>query len=91
MTKTKTRKSTPAKAKRQMPTGEPPAKSKQGQLLKLLRSKSGVTSEAIQKRFGWQAHTARGVIATIRKRLGLEIKAERGDGVTTYRVTGEAK
>lgn len=40
---------------------------RQEQLTKLLNRKSGASITRIQKAFGWQPHTARAAISTLRK------------------------
>jgi hypothetical protein len=74
---------------RPTPTGpKPEAKSKQAQVVGLLRRPQGSTIEAIVKVTGWQQHSVRGFFAgVVRKKLGLALESEkpnRGDRV--YRI-----
>lgn len=68
------------------PTGEPREGSKQAQLMAMLRRPEGTTISEVTEAFGWQAHTARAVISTLAKRLGVKVEAERKEGVMVYRL-----
>ena len=60
---------------------------KLGELLKLVRRKTGASIEEMVRTTGWQAHSVRGAISgTLRKRLGLTVERSKTDGVTRYRV-----
>jgi Protein of unknown function (DUF3489) len=73
------------------PTDKPRTKpTKADRLLKLLKSKRGVTLMQLQEASGWQAHSVRGFLSgTVKTRLGLKLVAETGtDGKRRYRVAG---
>ena len=60
-------------------------------LVALLRRPEGVTAAQMSEASGWQVHTVRGFIAgAVKKKLGLTVTAEKIDGQTVYRITGEA-
>jgi len=68
------------KAAKEKPT-RTRADSKQAQLIAMLKSPKGTTIDEIVTAFGWQPHTARGVIAgALKKKLGLEVTSERIEG-----------
>ena len=66
-----------------------PSKTKQSQLIALLKSPNGATVQDLMKATGWQAHSIRGVISgVIKKRLGLTVISEKLDGNHCYRIEG---
>ncbi len=62
--------------------------SKQANLIARLEQPAGATIADLMKVTGWQAHSVRGVMSgALKKRLGLTITSEKGDGDRVYRIT----
>lgn len=87
---TKAPKGKPAKGKAPK-AGAPKAAradSKQALFIAAMRTAKGISIGEAAERFGWQAHTVRGAVAgALRKKLGLDVKAERDEKRgTVYRL-----
>jgi len=56
----------------------------------MLKDRAGTTIAAIMAATGWQQHSVRGFLAgVIRKRLGLNLVSEPGEGGRVYRIIDE--
>lgn len=65
--------------------------SKQAKVLAMLRASRGASIQAIVSATGWQAHSVRGFFAgVVRKKLGLDLTSEVGEGGRVYQVSGDA-
>jgi hypothetical protein len=64
--------------KRDSPSTETRADTKQAQIINLLRRSKGASIEQMMEATGWQAHSVRGVMSgTLKKKLGLGIASEK--------------
>lgn len=61
---------------------------RQEQLSKLLKRKSGATISQLQSAFGWQPHTARAALSTLRK-AGTAIERSETDKGSVYCIVSE--
>jgi hypothetical protein len=81
-----------SRVRRQRQSELPPAQtqrtdSKQAQVIKMLQATSGATIAAMMAATGWQQHSVRGFLAgVIRKKFGLNLVSEPGDGGRVYRI-----
>jgi predicted ArsR family transcriptional regulator len=87
MAKRKPKKRNPPKA-RASRTGSKRANrpTKQAQLIELLRRPEGATLEQMSKALGWQRHSVRGAMATLKTKQAASITSEKpADGPRIYR------
>jgi uncharacterized protein DUF3489 len=95
--KTATRSRSAAKrisSKRPLPVGaasgalaKARAGTKNAQVVAMLQDRAGTTIAAIMAATGWQQHSVRGFLAgVVRKKLGLNLVSEPGEGGRVYRI-----
>jgi len=75
------------------PELEPDAKrrSKQNEVIAMLRRPEGATVDEVARATGWQRHTVRGVFSgTLKKKLGLTLASAKEERGRVYRVDGPA-
>lgn len=78
------------KTDKRTPTAEKP-KTKAARTLELIKRKRGATTADLIKATGWLPHTLRAHIAVeMRRKGGLDVRAERSGKVTTYRLAPPA-
>ena len=82
-----------AKAGKRATAAEKPAKAREGsktaQILELLKRPGGATLKAIMAATEWQAHSVRGFISGLGKKLGLAVESVKGEnGERTYSLRG---
>jgi Protein of unknown function (DUF3489) len=66
-------------------------RSKQADVVAMLRRPEGVTVDEIRAVTGWQAHTVRGVFSgALKKKLGLAIASAKEERGRVYRITAQA-
>ena len=63
------------------------ASTKHAQVVAMLQDRAGTTIAAIMAATGWQQHSVRGFLAgVVRKKLGLNLVSEPGEGGRVYRI-----
>ena len=75
------------------PELEPDAKrrSKQDEVIAMLRRPEGATGDEVARATGWQRHTVRGVFSgTLKKKLGLTLASAKEERGRVYRIDGPA-
>jgi len=75
------------------PEPEPDTKrrSKQDEVIAMLRRPEGATVDEVASATGWQRHTVRGVFSgTLKKKLGLTIASAKEERGRVYRINGPA-
>jgi hypothetical protein len=75
------------------PEPEPDTKrrSKQDEVIAMLRRPEGATVDEVASATGWQRHTVRGVFSgTLKKKLGLTIASAKEERGRLYRINGPA-
>ncbi|WP_339156841.1 DUF3489 domain-containing protein [Bradyrhizobium sp. 2S1] len=69
-------------------THKPATRSKQDNIITLLRRPEGATLDALVRATGWQPHSVRGFLAgTVRKRLKLPLTSEKVKDTRFYRIS----
>ncbi len=73
---------------------EPRGESKKDQVIAMVRQPGGASLKSIMEATGWQPHTVRGFMATVPKKLEIEVVSAKVDGERTYsaakaKVTGD--
>jgi Protein of unknown function (DUF3489) len=75
------------------PEPQPDAKqrSKQDEVIAMLRRPEGATVDEVASAMGWQRHTVRGLFSgTLKKKLGLTLASAQEERRRVYRITGPA-
>jgi Protein of unknown function (DUF3489) len=69
---------------------DPPARSKQAQVIGLLQRPQGATIDEIATVMGWQRHTVRGLVSgALKKKLGLQVISEKTERGRLYHIPGD--
>jgi hypothetical protein len=64
---------------------------KQARVIAMLRGSAGATIDAMMRATGWQQHSVRGFLAgVVRKKLGLDLLSQGGEGGRIYRINDRA-
>ena len=75
------------RAKARTPARSPRPGSKTAKVLDLLERSGGATLHDLMKVTSWQAHSVRGFLSTLRKKMGLAVTSTKGeDGARSYAV-----
>jgi predicted ArsR family transcriptional regulator len=64
----------------------PPKKTKKAIVQEMLQSENGTTREEIANKTGWQPHTVRGHLSSIKKE-GCNVISEEKDGKRRYKIS----
>ncbi len=71
------------------PETQAPRRSKQADVIALLRRPEGATVDEVMTTTGWQPHTVRGIFSgTLKKKLGLTLSSEKEERGRVYRIAG---
>ena len=78
-----------------LPDPEPPSdakrRSKQDEVIAMLRRPEGATVDEVARATGWQRHTVRGVLSgTVKKKLRLTLASTKEERGRVYRINGPA-
>jgi hypothetical protein len=66
------------------------APSRTSTLIGLMRTQGGKSAAELAAAVGWQLHSVRGFISTLKKRPGLDVVVVKAGGVTRYEVRGQS-
>src|ERR1700746_1866159 len=73
------------------PAPDAKRRSKQGEVIAMLRRPEGATVDEVASAMGWQRHTVRGLFSgTLKKKLGLTLASAQEERGRVYRITEPA-